>query len=123
VLAATIHKKVLEQANEAVRAGDNEGFLAYCTDDIRWTTVGEGTLQGKQAVREWMKEGYAVPPEFKVRHMVAEGDRVVAIGTIMGNGPDGAPTEFSYSDVWQFRDGKMCALDAFVVQPAHDPGR
>ena len=27
----------------AVSAGDNEGFLAHCTDDIRWTTVGEGT--------------------------------------------------------------------------------
>lgn len=112
------NKAVLEAANAAVRAGDNEGFLAHCTDDIRWTTVGEGTLQGKQAVREWMKEAYAVPPSFKVRQMVAEADHVVAIGTIMGEGPDGKATEHAYSDVWGFRDGKMCELDAFVVQPA-----
>ncbi len=116
------NKAILEQANAAVRAGDNEGFLAHCTDDIRWTTVGEGALQGKQAVREWMKEAYAVPPRFDVRHMVAEGDHVVAIGTIVGNGPDGTPAEFAYSDVWRFRDGKMCELDAFVVQPAREPG-
>ncbi len=113
---ATIHKKVLEQANEAVRAGDNEGFLAHCTDDIRWTTVGEGTLQGKQAVREWMKEGYAVPPQFEVRHMVAEGDHVIAIGRIVGDGSEGKRAEFAYSDVWRFRDGKMCELDAFVIE-------
>lgn len=112
------HKSVLEQANAAVRAGDNEGFLAHCTDDIRWTTVGEGTLHGKRAVREWMKVGYAVPPQFEVRHMIAEGDHVVAIGTIMGDGPDGKPERFDYSDVWRFRDGKMCELDAFVVQPS-----
>ena len=117
------NKAVLEAANAAVSAGDNEGFLAHCTDDIRWTTVGEGTLQGKQAVREWMKEAYAVPPRFKVRQMVAEADHVVAIGSIMGDGPDGKPTEFAYSDVWRFRDGKMCELDAFVVKSAHAQAR
>lgn len=117
-MTATTPKEILETANAAVRAGDNEGFLAHCTDDIRWTTVGEGTLEGKQAVREWMKEAYAVPPSFTVRQMVAEADHVVAIGTIMGEGPDGKATELAYSDVWRFRDGKMCELDAFVVQPA-----
>ena len=117
------NKAVLEAANAAVSAGDNEGFLAHCTDDIRWTTMGEGTLQGKQAVREWMKEAYAVPPRFKVRQMVAEADHVVAIGSIMGDGPDGKPTEFAYSDVWRFRDGKMCELDAFVVKSAHAQAR
>jgi len=111
------NKAVLEAANAEVSRGNNEGFLAHCTDDIRWTTVGEGTLQGKQAVREWMKEAYAVPPQFNVRLMVAEADHVVAIGTIMADGPDGQSIEHPYSDVWRFRDGRMCELDAFVVQP------
>jgi len=111
------NKAILEQANAAVRAGDNEGFLAHCTDDIRWTTVGEGTLQGKQAVREWMKTAYASPPDFRVEKLVAEGEMVVALGTIMLDGADGQPAEFVYSDVWRFRDRKMAELDAFVIQP------
>lgn len=117
-MTAADHKIILEQANAAVRAGNNEGFLAHCTEDIRWTTVGKGTLQGKQAVRDWMKTAYASPPRFHVEQLVAEGDMVVALGTIMADGADGQPAEFAYSDVWRFRDGKMCELDAFVVQPA-----
>ncbi|WP_313455330.1 nuclear transport factor 2 family protein [Stenotrophomonas sp.] len=116
-MIAADHKSILEQANAAVRVGDNEGFLAHCTDDIRWTTVGEGTLQGKQAVRDWMKTAYASPPSFRVEKLVAEGDMVVALGTIMADDAQGQPAEFAYSDVWRFRDGKLAELDAFVIQP------
>jgi len=110
------NKSILLQANEAIVAGDYEGFLSHCTDDIRWTTVGEGTLEGKEAVRQWMG-AYATPPQFKVDRLIAEDDTVVALGTIMANGEDGEPTEFTYSDVWRFRDRKMAELRAFVVPP------
>lgn len=119
-MSAFGNKATLEQANAAIQAGDNEGFLTHCAEDIRWTTVGEGTLRGLSAVREWMRTAYATPPQFKVRQMVAEGDHVVAIGTIIGDGSDGKATELAYSDVWRFRDGKMVELDAFVVKPVGD---
>ena len=53
--------------------GDNEGFLAFCTNDTTWTFVGEKTLSGKDAVREWMKESYKEPPRFTVINMIADG--------------------------------------------------
>jgi uncharacterized protein len=109
------NKSVLEQANAEVAKGNNEGFLAHCTEDIRWTTVGESTLEGKQAVRTWMKHAYATPPKFNVERIVAEGDVVIALGTIEGEGKDGNRTIFAYSDVWHLRDGKLASLDAFVV--------
>lgn len=111
------NKSVLLQANAAIAAGDNEGFLSHCTDDIRWTMVGEGTLEGKGAVRQWMKSAYATPPRFKVDRLVAEDDMVVALGTIMADGVDGQSTELAYSDVWRFRDRRMVELNAFVIQP------
>lgn len=110
------NKSVLLQANEAIIAGDNEGFLSHCTDDIRWTTVGEGTLEGKEAVRQWMQSAYATPPRFTVDRLVAEDDTVVALGTIIGEGGDGEPIALAYSDVWRFRDRKMVELNAFVIQ-------
>ncbi len=116
------NKAILEKANAAIVAGDNEGFLALCTDDIVWTAVGESRLQGKQAVREWMKTAYAEPPEFTVKQMVAEGDFVVALGDIVATDANGRPQQNAYSAVWRFRDGKMVELKAFVVATGPGPG-
>ncbi|HVK06723.1 MAG TPA: nuclear transport factor 2 family protein [Armatimonadaceae bacterium] len=110
------NKATLEAANEAVARGDNEGFLAFCTDDTRWEFVGERTLEGKEAVRRWMETAYAEPPRFSVAHLIAEGDFVVAIGRIATKDEGGATADSPYCDVWQFRDGKMAGLRAFVIR-------
>ena len=110
------NKDVLEAANAQIVAGNNEGFLVMCTEDIVWTTVGESTLHGKSAVRAWMKEAYVDPPEFTVKNMVAEGDFVVALGDITARDKDGKSKQKAYSDVWRFRDGKMAELNAFVAK-------
>lgn len=110
------NKDVLEEANAHIVAGNNEGFLSLCTEDIIWTAVGESTLNGKAAVREWMKKAYVEPPEFTVKHMVAEDDYVVALGDITSKDKAGQSTQNAYSDVWRFRDGKMAELNAFVVK-------
>lgn len=109
------NKAVLKAANEAIRKGDIEGFLAFCAEDIEWTTVGKETLEGKSAVREWMKTAYAKPPEFTVTDLMAEDDLVAAIGEI-ATGDEHDPLIHSpYCDVWRFRDGKMVELRAFVI--------
>jgi ketosteroid isomerase-like protein len=77
------NKTILEQANAAITAGEYEGFLAHCTDDTRWTFVGEQTLHGKPAVRAWMATAYQQPPQFRVEHLIAEADFVTALGTIL----------------------------------------
>ena len=109
------NKDVLLKANAAVTRGDNEGFLACCTDDLVWSTVGGETLRGKETVRAWMVDGYAEPPKFTVRELVAEGDLVVALGDIESKDEQGNTVQNAYSDVWRFRDGKMAELRAFVV--------
>lgn len=110
-----LNKTVLQQANAAVTQGDNEGFLAFCTDDIVWSTVGGETLHGKEAVRAWMTREYVEPPEFTVQHLIAERDYVVAIGDITSKDEAGKPVRNKYSDVWRLRDGKLAELNAYVV--------
>jgi uncharacterized protein len=110
------NKVILEEANAAIREGNNEGFLTFCADDVEWTTVGEGTLKGKDAVRQWMAAMYVEPPEFTVTNLIAERDFVAAVGEITVKGKDGTATRNSYCDVWRFRDGKMVELRAFVVE-------
>src|SRR3990170_1518783 len=101
------NKAILERANAAITHGDNEGFLAFCTDDTEWTFVGEKTLRGKEAVRQWMATTYREPPKFVVAHLIAEGDFVTALGNIAMKDEDGGEANYSYCDVWRFRDGKM----------------
>lgn len=110
-----LNKSVLRKANAAVRAGDNEGFLALCVDDILWSTIGGETLRGKQAVRAWMAKEYVEPPEFDVRHLISEGEFLVALGNIVAKDSGGKPVRYAYSDVWRLRDGKLAELNAYII--------
>jgi uncharacterized protein (TIGR02246 family) len=110
------HKAILEKANAAITQGDYEGFLSFCTDDTTWTFVGEQTLRGKQAVREWMATAYKEPPRFEVHRLIGEGDFLSAIGEITLKDEAGKATRSAYCDVWRFRDGKLAELQAFVVE-------
>lgn len=110
------NKAILEEANAAIVAGDNEGFLAFCADDTEWTFVGDKTLKGKDAVRQWMATAYTEPPQFTVDHMIAEGDFVVAVGNIATKDEEGQMADSLYSDVWRFRDGQIVGLRAFVIK-------
>ncbi|MCE6991815.1 nuclear transport factor 2 family protein [Dyadobacter sp. CY323] len=110
------NKAILSKANAAVAEGDNEGFLSFCTEDLKYEFVGEQTLQGKDAVRAYMKIAYVEPPEFDVEHLIAEGDFVTAIGKISMKDESGKKIDYSYCDVWRFQDGKMAELKAFVIE-------
>ena len=114
---AETNKAILEKANAAITQGDFEGFLRFCTDDTVWIFVGDRTLVGKAAVREYMHATYREPPTFHVEHMIAEGDSLAALGEITLKDAKGQATRYAYCDVWRFRDGKMAELRAFVVQP------
>lgn len=109
------NKSVLETANKAISEGDIEGFLSFCTQDLEWTMVGEETIEGKDAVRRWMKTAYTQPPRFTVTDMVADADLLTAIGEIEVKDAHGRSARSAYCDVWRFRDGKMAQLRAFVV--------
>ncbi|NML37744.1 nuclear transport factor 2 family protein [Chitinophaga sp. G-6-1-13] len=110
------NKTILEKANAAVAEGDNEGFLFFCTDDVTWTFVGDRILQGKEAVRQYMATTYVEPPKFMVENIIAEGEFVTALGKISMKNENGVEVNYTYCDVWQFRDGKMAALKAFVIE-------
>lgn len=110
------NKEILTRANAAVAAGDQEGFLAHCTEDVEWTFVGDRVLKGKDAVRRYMTETYVEPPRFHVDRLIAEGDFVTALGEIELKDETGKLTRWAYCDVWRIRDGKLAELRAFVVE-------
>lgn len=110
------NKEILERANIAISKGDYEGFLMFCTDDTKWTFVGDQTLQGKEEVRHYMASFYLEPPKFMVEELIAEDDFVTALGKISMKNNEGRTVEYSYCDVWRFHEGKMAELKAFVIE-------
>lgn len=115
------NKAILKQANSAIAAGDTEGFLVHCTEDTVWTFVGDRTLRGKAAVREYLAATYGKPPKFDYSDLIAEGDFVTALGEITITGKDGKETSYWYCDVWSVRGGKLDQLRAFVVEKPGNP--
>jgi uncharacterized protein len=109
------HKAILEKANAAIAKGDIEGFLKFCTEDTEWNFLGDQTIKGKEAVRQWMKATYLEPPTFTVHRMLGDGEFVAALGDIVVKDDKGKPARHEYCDVWRFRDGKMAELRAFVI--------
>jgi ketosteroid isomerase-like protein len=110
------NKMILQTANEAVAKGDYEGFLAFCSEDTKWIFVGDQILDGKEAVRQYMKENYLEPPKFTVENVIADGDFVTVMGQISLKNKDGSDTHFDYCDNWHFENGKIAALKAYVVE-------
>lgn len=113
---ATCNSEILKKANAAISNGDNEGFLDLCTENTVWTFVGERTLRGKQAVRDWMRTAYRQPPRFRVANLIDAGDFVTALGDIVMNDDDGNDVNYKYCDVWRFENGRMAELHAFVIK-------
>ena len=109
-------KSILKRANAAMVEGDYEAFLSHCTEDVEWVFIGEQTLSGKEAVRQYIAETYTEPPRFTVERMTAEGDTVVAMGDITLKDAAGRDVHSAYCDVWRVRDGKLAELKAFVVE-------
>jgi ketosteroid isomerase-like protein len=108
-------KSVLNRLNAAIRQKDFDACMACCTDDTEWVFVGERTLKGKAAVRQWMESAYQEPPRFQVHRMIAEDDSLAVLGEITLEDEQGKPVRHQYCDVWRLRDGKMAALQAFVI--------
>jgi hypothetical protein len=47
-----------------------------------------------------------------------EGDFVAALGEITLKNEQQMEVQHAYCDVWRFREGKMAALQAFVIESA-----
>ena len=110
------NKAVLEAANSAFAKGDFEGFLSFCTDDTKWTYVGDLTIEGKEAVRKYLHDTYTGSSQFTTEELIAEGDYVTLLGDIILKDENGKQTHYTVCDVWRFRDGKMAELKAFAIK-------
>lgn len=111
------NKEIVEKVNAAFTAGNTEGFLEHCADDVVWTMEGEKTTTGVAEIREWMSQMEGMePPKFTVDKTIAEGDSVACYGVMTMKGEDGQEGKYSYCDAYTFAGDKIKELRSFVVK-------
>jgi ketosteroid isomerase-like protein len=111
------NKEIVKKVNESFTAGNTDGFLEHCSDNVVWNMVGDKETKGKTAIKNWMSQMEGMePPKFTVDKIVAEGDSVVCYGDMTMKGEDGKEGKYSYVDAYQFSGGKIAELRSFVVK-------
>jgi ketosteroid isomerase-like protein len=110
------NKEIVEKINAAFAEGSIEGFLSFCSEDVEWTIVGDRTVKGKEAIRQWMASMKMEAPKFTVYSVIADGDLVASDGDMTMKDKDGKVVPYAYCDVYRFRNGRIVQLRSFVVK-------
>lgn len=114
--------QVVKDFFAAIGRRDKQGLLAMSADDIEWIIPGEdwplaGTHRGQaglesllQKANEAVETSYPEPPEF-----VAQGDRVLVLGSAMGRIK---ATNKTFVDYWVFaitvRNGRVTNIREYI---------
>lgn len=117
-------KELVEKINNTFSRGDTEGFLSLCDDDVQWRMVGDRTVKGKEAVRDWMSSagGEQNPPVFTVDRIIATDDFAAAYGDMTMKEDGGKEVTYSYCDVYRFRGDKVLEMNSYVVKSDAERG-
>lgn len=110
------HKIIVEEINAACANGDTEAFLSFLTDDVTWEMVGDKSLVGKEAIRQFMLPMESSIPKFTVDIIIAEGDVAMGHGNMEMKGDDGLTHPYAYCDIYQFSNDKVSKITTFVKQ-------
>jgi ketosteroid isomerase-like protein len=113
------NKEIIEKVNEAFGENDVEGFLNYCSDDIKWKMIGSPELKGKQAIRKAMESMEFVGlPKIAILNVIEEGNSVVAEGTVDMTKKSGDLYHGAFCDVYFLESGKIKEMHSYVQELA-----
>ena len=88
--------------------------------DVRWTSVGQGTLRGRQAVVDACEATVAqlagTAVEFSRFVVIADGDAAAVDVVARYTAPDGEVTVVSSCDVYGFAGGMLTEITSYAVE-------
>lgn len=119
--------QIVQDCYNKFGTGDIQGLLGNCAEDIAWNTPEienasfGGRRRGHAEVAEFFS-GMSAEEEvtkFEPREFIAEGDRVVALGTYAAKVRDtGRSYESDWVHVFTVKDGKITSFDEFFDSAA-----
>jgi len=122
--------EVVSQFYELFDAGDVDGALSACADDLEVIDPGMGQVHGLEPFREYLETFKRAMPDARavVENAVQSGDTVAVEGRFTGTHtgplatddgdvePTGAAVDLRFADVSQVRDGKIVAYHTYYDQ-------
>ena len=115
---------IVRKGYDAFGRGDIAGLLALLDADVEWTTPGAsdlptaGTRRGQAQVGEFFKTINEIIEfdSFEPNTFLADGDRVVVLGTdhFRVKGGSGKSLKESWAHVFTIGNGKITAFQEFI---------
>ncbi|WP_151447499.1 nuclear transport factor 2 family protein [Lacisediminimonas profundi] len=111
------NKQLVLQGYRLFQQQDIEGLMALYDDTIEWIGFDNpnvpfaGSYYGKDEVQQFFRDlGRSMTPvRFEPRELIAEGDKVVALGhAVWKLNTGGQELETDWVHVFTLRDGKVC---------------
>lgn len=92
----------------------------HLADDVRWIQVGQGVVQGREAVIDVCQGTLAELADITTtwsRFVATSSEEEVVAVDAVGryDGPDGV-TAVSSCDIYEFRDGKISTISSYAVE-------
>ncbi|MFL6283776.1 MAG: nuclear transport factor 2 family protein [Pyrinomonadaceae bacterium] len=121
-MSTEANKRVVQTVFEMFGRGDVPGLLELITDDAEWTAPGPETVpyfgerSGREGALEFFKNlGSSVEFEsFEPGDLIAEGDRVVALGHERGRvRSTGKVFDNAWALVFTIREGKIAGFRCY----------
>jgi len=117
------NKNLVRRAMAAFGRGDMEDYLADAADNVTYTLIGttpfSGTLYGKQAALDMLRNG--LRPSLSspgivmtIENLIAEGEYVVEQARGQARTATGKDYNNTYCRVWRIVDGKITALVEYL---------
>lgn len=111
------NKAFIEKVDMAFAAGDTGFLISHMHDDVVWRMVGESTFKGKKEVQKMVEKMAEMDlPEIVRTRITAEGNRVVAEGTLNTTTTEGKPFKAAYCDSYLIEDDKIKEMTSYVVE-------
>jgi ketosteroid isomerase-like protein len=117
------NRSIVEEAYNNFKSGDIAGLLNLMSDDITWTLPEmegvpfAGARTGRASVAEFFQSVGASQDvvSFEPRELIAEGDRVIALGSyawrVKANNRE---FRSDFAHAWTIRDGKVIAFHEYM---------
>jgi ketosteroid isomerase-like protein len=117
------NRGIVEQAYNNFKTGNIDALLNLMSDDVTWTLPEmegvpfAGTRTGRASVGEFFATVGASQDvvSFEPRDLIAEGDRVIALGSYSWR-VKATNRDFSsdFAHAWTIRDGKLIAFHEYT---------
>ncbi len=110
------NKQVIQQIVEAFDKNDTKTVLDMMTDDIEWTMIGDRTITGKVAMREWFSKTEDMKMAYSTKNNIIIEERLAAVnGEVSCKGKDGITFHMYYCDIYELENDQVKKMTSYII--------